>query len=55
MPGSGPLSTTLPMEVVMVSIYIDLVVSSWMTLLELILEIPAVVTILMDITSMDMS
>ena len=55
MPGSSPLSTTIPMEVVTVSIYIDLVVSSWTTLLEPMLEIPDVVTILMDITSMDMS
>ena len=55
MPRSGPLSTTLPMEAVMVSIYIDPVVSSWMTLLELTLEIPVVVTILIDITSMDVS
>ena len=53
--GSGPLSTTLPMEVVMVCIYINLVVLSWMTLLALTLEIPVVATILMDITSMDMS
>ena len=55
MPGSSPLSTTLPMEAVMVSIYIDPVVSSWTTLLELMLEIPVVVTILIDITSMDIS
>ena len=52
---SGLLSTTLPMEVVMVSIYIHLVVSSWTTLLALMLEIPVVATILMDITSMDVS
>ena len=42
------------MEVVMVSIYIDPVVSSWTTLLALMLEIPVVATILMDLTSMDM-
>ena len=55
MPWSGPLSTTLPMEVVRVSININPVVSSWMTLLELRLEIPEVVSILMDIMSMDVS
>ena len=55
MPWSSPLSTTLPMEVVRVSINIDPVVSSWMTLLALMLEIPEVVSILMGIMSMDMS
>ena len=55
MPHSSPLSTTLPMEVVRVSINIDLVVSSWMTLLEVMLEIPEVVSIPTDIVSMDMS
>ena len=54
-PQSSPLSTTLPMEVVRVSIKIDPVVSSLMTLLKLMLEIPEVVSILMDITSMDVS
>ena len=52
---SSPLSSTLLMEIVMVSIYIDPVVSSWMILLTLTLEIPVVATILMDITSMDVS
>ena len=55
MPGSGPLSTILSMEAVMVSMYINLVVSSWMTLLKLMLVIPDVVTILMGTMSMDMS
>ena len=54
-PQSSPLSTTLPMEVVRVSIKINPVVSSLMTLLELMLEIPEMVSILMDITSMDVS
>ena len=43
------------MEVVRVSMNIDLLVSSWMTLLKLTLEIPEVFSILMDITSMDVS
>ena len=51
---SSLLSTTLPTEVVMVSTYIDPVVSSWMTLLALMLEIPVVATILMNVMSMDM-
>ena len=54
-PQSSPLSTTLLMEVVRVCIKIDLVVSSLMTLLELMLEIPEVVSILTDIMSMDVS
>ena len=55
MSGSGLLSTTLPMEVVMVSRYTNLVVLSWTTLLELMLDIPGVVISPMDITSMHAS
>ena len=47
--GSGPLRVTLPTEVVMVSIYVMPVISSFTMQLELTLEIPGVVTSLMGI------
>ena len=42
--GSGPLRKILPMEVVTVSTYLRPVASSFTTQLELMLEIPGVVT-----------
>ena len=50
--GSGPLRVTLPAEVVTVSIYVMPVISSLTMQLELTLEIPGVVTSLMDIAPM---
>ena len=53
--GSDPLRTTLPTEVVTVSMYISPVVSSLTTWLELTLEMPGVVTSPMDIVPMGIS
>ena len=53
--GSDLLRTTLPMEVVTVSMYTSPVMSSLTTQLELTLEMPGVITSPMDIVPMGIS